>query len=212
MWIALPIIVLLALVASVGARVAWLATPTSGAPIIAYPTPGVALVVLDIQNDTLQLGYSNPDAVLSQINQVITSADGQGVPVAYVRQVLANPIDRALTGGRYAPGTPGAELAAMLTQTGSNVFEKARSDAFSNPDFEGFLVAHQVSTLVLVGADASACVRTTALGALNRHYQVTVITDATFSITPTSGTKAYNDLQTAGATLTTWTDFPGWIT
>ena len=42
---------------------------------------------------------------------------------------------------------------------------------------EQFLIEHQVNKLYLVGLDADGCLHTTAKGALNRGYNVNIITD-----------------------------------
>ena len=62
-----------------------------------------------------------------------------------------------------------------------NDFEKNRTDAFSNRQFEQLLIDKQVDELYLVGVDAAYCVYYTALGALNRGYRLTVVTDAVAS-------------------------------
>ena len=59
-----------------------------------------------------------------------------------------------------------------------NDFAKNRTDAFSNRQLEQFLIDQQVTELYLVGLDAAFCVYYTALGALNRGYNVTVVSDA----------------------------------
>jgi nicotinamidase-related amidase len=59
-----------------------------------------------------------------------------------------------------------------------NDFAKNRTDAFSNRQLEQFLIDRQVEEIFLVGLDAAFCVYYTALGALNRGYRVTVVTDA----------------------------------
>jgi nicotinamidase-related amidase len=60
----------------------------------------------------------------------------------------------------------------------TNDFAKNRTDAFSNRKLEQFLIDHHVDEIFLVGLDAAFCVYYTALGALNRGYRVTVVTDA----------------------------------
>lgn len=62
--------------------------------------------------------------------------------------------------------------------TNGNVFVKSVGDSFSNAELEGFLLANDVDMLYLVGADATACVCSTAQGGLNRGYKVFVVEDA----------------------------------
>jgi nicotinamidase-related amidase len=62
-----------------------------------------------------------------------------------------------------------------------NDFEKNRTDAFSNRQFEQLLIDRQVNELYLVGVDAAYCVYYTALGGLQRGYRVNVVSDAVAS-------------------------------
>ena len=56
--------------------------------------------------------------------------------------------------------------------SGRAIFSKKEPDAFSNPEFEKYLVANQVNQLVITGVYANQCVLYPTLGALNRKYQV----------------------------------------
>lgn len=64
----------------------------------------------------------------------------------------------------------------------SNVYEKERTDAFSNADFENYLLEQEITTLYIVGADASACVYKTALAGINRGYKIIALKDCIFSV------------------------------
>ncbi|MFQ5630620.1 MAG: cysteine hydrolase family protein [bacterium] len=59
----------------------------------------------------------------------------------------------------------------------SHIFPKPKSDAFSNPKLEEFMIDQKVNELYLVGLDADGCLHCTAQGALNRGYTVNIITD-----------------------------------
>jgi nicotinamidase-related amidase len=51
-------------------------------------------------------------------------------------------------------------------------------DSFSNPEFENFLKANKVNHVYITGLDAEACVDRTVKAALNRNYEVTVVSNA----------------------------------
>lgn len=157
---------------------------TKGRKIATYPTPRKALIVLDIQE-----GYSGtsgrqpvtaPPAtgLIATVNRLIATAAETDMEVAYIRQVFSNNFFIRLHGGRRAGKV---RIDRRITVINDNDFEKNRTDAFSNRQFEQLLIDGQVNELYLTGVDAAYCVYYTALGALNRGYQVTVITDAVAS-------------------------------
>jgi nicotinamidase-related amidase len=160
---------------------------TRGKKIAGYPRPRAALVVLDLQE-----GYSTTNArqpvtippatgMIAIVNRLIDKAAASGMEVAYIRQVFSNNFFVRLHGGKRQ-GT--VIIDRRIKVINSNDFAKNRTDAFSNQQFEQLLIDGQVDELYLVGVDAAFCVYYTALGALNRGYKVTVITDAVQSRNP----------------------------
>ena len=157
---------------------------TKGKKIAAYPDPRKALVVLDIQE-----GYSGTNSrqpvtsrpatgMIATVNRLIEKAAESCMEVAYVRQVFSNSLFVRLHGGRRQGKVI---IDRRIKVINGNDFEKNRTDAFSNRQFEQLLIDRHVNELYLVGVDAAFCVYYTALGALNRGYRVTVITDAVMS-------------------------------
>jgi len=154
--------------------------PTRGEPIPAYAHPSRVLLVVDIQED-----YTGPEArkpyrdgarILGASNRLLAQAEAQGMPVAYVENVVDNPLIRRLVGNVNAPGQPGTAMDRRLKRlAGAPTFTKNRPDAFSNLALDAFLRERQVSEVVIVGLDAAYCINATIHGALNRGYGVTVI-------------------------------------
>ena len=160
---------------------------TRGKKIARYPRPRAALVVLDLQE-----GYSGTNArqpvtippatgMIAVVNHLIDMAAATGMEVAYIRQVFSNNFFVRLHGGKRQ-GT--VIIDRRIKVINGNDFAKNRTDAFSNQQFEQLLIDGQVNELYLVGVDAAFCVYYTALGALNRGYEVTVVTDAVQSRNP----------------------------
>ncbi len=155
-------------------------TPTRGARIPAYAHPSRALLVVDIQED-----YTGPEArkpyrdgarILEASNRLLAQAEARKMPVAYVQNVVDNPLIRRLIGNVNAPGQPGTAMDRRLKRlAGAPTFPKKRPDAFSNPDLDAFLRQNQVDEVVIVGLDAAYCINATIQGALNRGYRVTVV-------------------------------------
>ena len=157
---------------------------TRGEKIPRYPRPRKVLVVLDLQE-----GYSGTNTrqpvtippatgLIATVNRLIDKAEATGMEVAYIRQVFSNNLFVRLHGGRRLGRVI---IDRRIKIINGNDFEKNRTDAFSNPQFEQVLIDRQVAELYLVGVDAAFCVYYTALGALNRGYKVTVVTDAVMS-------------------------------
>lgn len=174
--------IILIIVVIVGARIIYLSKATKGEEITSS-TRKSALLVLDVQEDTVEIEeYKETNKWLKNINQSIAYANNTGIPVIHTRQAFSNPLDCLLAGGRYIKGTPGYEVTSLLKEKPTLVYDKVRSDSFSNADLEKYLVENKITDLYLVGADASSCVYNTALGAKNRNYRVIVLEDALFSI------------------------------
>jgi len=177
--------VILLCLAALIATIVHVSTPTRGVPIADYGSPRAALLVIDVQNDTTSNtdSYGDTAAFVDRINQSISLAQAAGLEVVYVQQVAGkSPIVWLLTQGKYQAGSTGIELDENLLVVNGNVFVKHIGDSFSAEGFDDFLISKQVSTVYLVGADASACIYNTARGGLNRGYDVIVISDAIVTI------------------------------
>jgi len=159
--------------------------PTRGKRIDCYPHPGKALLVMDIQESSTSKHIETPfplnspfGRMIVTVNHLIEHFDRSGYEVAYVRQVFSSNIISRLHGGRILAGRLEPRICRWIKVINRNDFAKNRTDAFSSKHLEKFLVNHQVEEIVLVGMDAAFCVYYTALGALNRGYRVTVVSDA----------------------------------
>lgn len=170
------------------AGIGYMASPTRGGKIPAYPNPQKALLVIDLQKDYTGTGarppfpYKDSEKLIATVNQAIAKASAEGIPVVYIRQEFEGPWgriwSRTFGSGTALKGSPGAELDRRLVRASGAEFTKPKGDAFSNPGLEAFLAGHRVRDLYLTGLDAEFCVHLTAQGALNRGYTVTVLTDA----------------------------------
>jgi nicotinamidase/pyrazinamidase len=166
---------------------------TRGRKIPRYPAPRTALIVLDLQE-----GYSGTNTrqpvtippatgLILTVNRLIQMAEVSGMEVAYIRQVFGNNLFVRLHGGTKQGKVV---IDRRVKVINNNDFEKNRTDAFSNRQFDQLLRDRQVNHLYLVGVDAAFCVYYTALGALNRGYKVTVVTDAVRSRNKMEGVMA----------------------
>jgi len=161
-------------------------TPTRGKRIISYPRPTRALLVMDIQEScarescvTGPLPATTPfGKMIQSVNSLIECFDRAGLEIAYVRQVFSSNFITRLHSGRILAGRMEPRICRWVSVVNKNDFAKNRTDAFSNRRLEQFLINREVNEIFLVGLDAAFCVYYTALGALQRGYRVTVVTDA----------------------------------
>lgn len=170
------------------AGVITLITPTTGHQIDKYSNPRKALLVIDIQEDATGITAkdSSPlkndsEKLIMSVNKIIEEASKKNFAVLYVRQEFegfrGKLISQITSDGINIKGQPGAEIDKRVSIISNHIFSKSISDAFSNPEFEAFLMDQQVNEVFLVGVDAQYCVYITAKGALNRGYKVNLITD-----------------------------------
>lgn len=170
------------LIAAVVLRVLYLTGSTKGEAISAYQNPKSALLVIDVQKDTMgNMRYENRDTLIKNVNAAIDYAEEAEIEIIYIRQEYKGFPDNLITGGKYMAGEEGAELAAELSVKSETFFVKEIADTFSSEAFEAYLIEHEIDTLYLVGADSSACVYKTGMGGVNRGYQVIMLEDCLFS-------------------------------
>ena len=181
------LVVILAVVAFLFFEYKKMYTPTTGPMISSYADPTEALIVIDVQDDYTGISgrkepiFKNVDNQIAKINKLIDKASSSGMQVVYVRHLFSNNFITRNIIGRSIEGLPGTELDTRIKVVSANDFTKKISDAFSNPKLSEFLTAHHVKELYLTGLDGVYCVYKTALGGMNRGYDVTVITDAVIS-------------------------------
>lgn len=157
-----------------------------GEPIASYDSTRSALLVIDVQEGITGL-YSNSDYYIIQsvhfidsVNKAILKAQEYNLPIVYIKNQITNPLINILNNS-YAKGGPGVEFDNRLFQVSDYIFTKDRSDAFSNPDLDHFLMVNEINHLYISGLDAAYCVNSTIQAALNRQYTISVISDAVIS-------------------------------
>jgi len=159
---------------------------SEGTPIGNPPPPNTALLVIDIQGGTtgntsaLPALIEQSEVLIERVNSIAEEMFAQGNLIVYVRTEVVNPLLNILN-NTMARGTEGAELDHRLIIQPGEVVVKRRSDSFVGTNLDQILAEHNVGKLVLVGLDASACVRSTVLAAHNRGYSISVLEEAVIS-------------------------------
>jgi nicotinamidase-related amidase len=200
--------VLLVLAGAVLAFALMTSQPTTGPRISAYAQPRSAILVVDIQEDftgpNAVKPYRDGERLVQAANRLIQYAREKGMPVAYVINVIDNPVMKLLAGGMNAPGAKGTEMDQRITRLpGAKTFEKHRSDSLSVPELDAYLREQQVNQVYVVGLDAKYCINATIRGALNRGYEVTTLLDAVATESGTSIAELAQDWREAGARTVT---------
>lgn len=129
---------------------------------------GRALLVIDVQNDVVEQAYDR-DAVVARISTLVDGARTGGVPVVWIQHN-----DEYL-----APGSDPWQIVGALTPgEGEPRIDKQYRSSFESTSLEDALAALGVDELVLCGAETNNCVRHTMHAALERGYDVTLVSDA----------------------------------
>lgn len=141
-----------------------------------------ALLVIDVQRSVIDGGVDVP-GVLGRINTLLLRARDIGAPVIFVQHEEADDPD-------LRHGSSGWEFAEGLDyQENEPVVAKTFRDSFAATTLEDLLVTNGIGRLVITGAQSDYCVQTSALSALQRGYDVTLVSDAhtTCSTGPDNG-------------------------
>ena len=127
-----------------------------------------ALVVIDLQNDITK----NYKEIIEKVNEAIDWAVQKGLCVIYIQH------NNLSTGTRtFKPGTRGAELVPELHVVSDHIFSKLKSNALTSEAFAAFIQERGISEFYVVGADATACIKSTCYNMAKSGYTVHVLSD-----------------------------------
>ena len=131
-----------------------------------------ALVVIDIQNDITK-HYKD---IIDSINAAIDWAVAGSMEVVYIRHNNLSAGTRT-----FKPDTKGAELVPELKVVSNNVFVKSKANALTSEAFSEFIQENGINEFYIIGADATACVKSTCFNMTKAGYRVHVISDCVTS-------------------------------
>ena len=131
-----------------------------------------ALVVIDLQNDITK----HYKGIIEKVNATIEWALSAGIHIVYIKH------NNITAGTRtFKPDTKGAELVPELKIVSENIFIKTKSNALTSDDFCDFIKTNSINEFYVVGADATACVKSTCYNMTKDGYTVHVISDCVTS-------------------------------
>ena len=127
-----------------------------------------ALVVIDLQNDITK----NYREIIGKVNEAIEWAVQKELWVVYIRHNNLSAGTRT-----FKPDTHGAELVPELKVVSDHIFTKSKSNALTSEAFIAFIREHGITEFYVVGADATACIKSTCFNMTKSGYTVHVLSD-----------------------------------
>ena len=127
-----------------------------------------ALVVIDLQNDITK----NYKEIIAKVNEAIDWAEQKELWIVYIQHNNLSAGTRT-----FKPGTRGAELVPELNVVSNHIFTKVKSNALTGEAFTAFIQEHEISEFYVVGADATACIKSTCYNMAKSGYTVHVLSD-----------------------------------
>ncbi len=127
-----------------------------------------ALVVVDVQVGVVRDAWDAP-RIVKNVAAAVDKARQAGVPVIWVQH----------TDEELVHSSPDWQLPPELAPAaGEPRIDKHYNSSFEETNLEEMLAELGVSRVVLAGAATNWCIRATAYGALERGYDLTLISDA----------------------------------
>ena len=131
-----------------------------------------ALVVIDLQNDITK----HYREIIEAVNAAIDRAVKEALWVVYIQHNNLSAGTRT-----FKPGTHGAELVPELNVVSGHIFTKSKSNALTSEEFAAFIQEHGITEFYVVGADATACIKSTCFNMTKSGYTVHVLSDCVMS-------------------------------
>lgn len=160
------------------------------------------LMVVDVQVGVMAEAWQAP-RVIANVAHAVARARGQGVPVVWVQH----------QNHELPVGTPAWQwVPELVPAAGECLIAKQYNSAFEDTPLEAELAKRGTTHIVLAGAATGWCIRATAYAALDRGYDLTLVSDAHSTDTLVLGDgqrveaeSVIRDLNTS----ITWLRYPG---
>ena len=139
------------------------------------PLSDSTIVVIDAQREYVdgKLPLVGIEPALAEIGRLLGRARALQVPIIHI-------VHQGRTGGAFAPGSPGFEIASPATPApGEAVVHKSLPNAFASTDLASRLAALKKGNVVLVGFQTHMCIEATARASIDLGFKATVIASAT---------------------------------
>lgn len=140
--------------------------------------------------------------MIERINSISVEFINNGNSIIYIRNVFSkNDIANIFRNNAAVEGSEGIQIDSRIKQRSNIVFDKNQPDAFSNTEFEKYLLDNQINELTICGAFADQCVFWTSVAALNRGYKVNYMLNGVAAKNENDKKKASDSIHRKGAKL-----------
>lgn len=160
------------------------------------------LVVVDVQVGVVKDAWDAP-RIVGNIARAVQRARAQGVPVIWVQH----------TSAELVPGSAAWQWAPELVPApGETLIHKHFNSSFEETSLDDELARLGATHITLAGAATNWCIRATAYGALERGYDLTLVSDAhtTTTMVPDDGPPIEAASLIADLNIAiTWLRYPG---
>jgi len=137
-----------------------------------------ALILIDIQNDYFPGGalpLEKPEATARNAALLLKAFREQELPIIHIRHAMPPEVPAPF----LQSNTPGADIHPLVAPlSGEDVFTKHLPSAFSSQELAPRLQALGIRKLLLSGIMTHMCVSATARAAMERGFEVSIISDA----------------------------------
>lgn len=133
-----------------------------------------ALLLVDAQVNQFDPPYQVASAqeLLPRLQGLVGCFRASGAPVVFVRNCGTPGLDPD------ERGTPGWELhPSFVPLKGELLLDKTTLDTFESTPLEAELKARGIERVVIAGVQSEYCIRATSLGAVERGFEVTLVSD-----------------------------------
>jgi nicotinamidase-related amidase len=126
------------------------------------------LLVVDVQVGVMAEAWQ-AQRVITKVARSVARARSHGVPVVWVQH----------SGDKLVPGSaPWQWVAELVPAEGEVLIHKRYNSSFEQTTLDEVLARHAATHIVLAGAATNWCIRATAYAALERGYDLTLVSDA----------------------------------
>jgi nicotinamidase-related amidase len=160
------------------------------------------LLVVDVQAGVVRDAWDAP-RIVGNVAHAVARARSAGVPVVWVQHSDAD-LPHGSADWQWAPG--------LVPAKNEPVIDKHFNSSFEQTALEDILAGMGATRVVLAGAATNWCIRATAYAALERGYDLTLLSDAhtTGSMTLDDGTTVEADAVIRELNVAmTWLSYPG---
>lgn len=161
-----------------------------------------ALLIVDVQVGVMAGAWDAP-RVIDRVARTVERARAQGVPVLWVQHADEQP-PAGSAAWQWVP--------ELVPAAGEPLIGKHHNSSFEQTTLEDELRRLGATRIVLAGASSNWCIRATAYAALERGYDLTLVSDAhsTETIELEGGAKiAAADVIRELNIAMTWLSYPG---